>query len=283
MLPLAWFCFRIGSFMRLIINIATRGRPDTLRETVGKTVVNMREASTELVLSIDKDDEPSCVAGYQLGQTYDCINLDIQEREDSLGAKWNRMLKYSGDVYMNQGDYTAQATPGFDTKILEAASLFPDGIGVVYGHMANLSFPHNQAATRKWCDLVGYYPEVFPYWFVDHWLDDVARMSGRISFADFGVETGHKNGTQELRDFKFWSEFFDRLRPFRHAQAISVIDALDEPSWRKEMLKRNFYLQDYRSLWVNDHVRSMALPEAQGDGGERYARLKAQAEAILHG
>jgi len=34
-------------------------------------------------------------------------------------------------------------------------------------------------------DRLGHiFPELFPYWFVDHWTDDIARLIGRLSFAD---------------------------------------------------------------------------------------------------
>lgn len=266
---------------RVVCNIATRGRPDLLRQTVRRTVRNITCPETVLLLSVDADDEFSCMAAEELTGKH--VQVIQREREDSLGAKWNRMLDIPADLYVCQGDYTACVTPGWDAKLLEAASLFADGIGLVYGEMANASFPHWLAATRKWVDLVGYYPEYFSYWFSDHWLDDVGRMTGRIVHAPIQMQAYPRpdGGTQERRELHFWTAFFDEMQPERHAQANRVIDALDEPGWRKEVLRRNFYFTDYRSNWIHEHLRGVKLPEAAGDGGPRYARLREKALGML--
>ena len=56
-----------------------------------------------------------------------------------------------------QADYTPHITPGWDTKVLEAASVFPDGIGVVYNHLANLSFPGMVTATAELVEKMVYF------------------------------------------------------------------------------------------------------------------------------
>ena len=52
-------------------------------------------------------------------------------------------------LYMIGGDDDPVVTKGYDSKILDAAQLFPDGIGMVYGHMANASFSRAVAPTSR--------------------------------------------------------------------------------------------------------------------------------------
>jgi hypothetical protein len=280
--------------MKLTINLVTRGRPERLLNTVERTLPLLGEASTQFVISVDDDDtetlkaldsklKPNGPGPPWIWFDDPRVFVDIRQREDALGAKWDRALAYPADVYYPMADYTAYVTPAFDTKILEAASLFPDGIGVVYSRMCNFSFPRSQGATHGLVQKLGYmYPPYFPYWFVDHWLDDIAKMIDRISFADIETETGHKPGTQEQREVGFWATFFDSQRLVRRRAARAIIDSPDflEPEWRKEILRRHHPLIEYRSQWINDQCRNGVYP-AVLPGGPRYDRLKEQAAQMM--
>ena len=268
--------------MKLTINLITRGRPERLVDTISRTLQHIVCPETRMLVSVDDDDLASIEA-------VDKFILDdrvipcIMPREDALGAKWNRALIEPADVYMPLGDYTPMVTPGFDEKVLQAASLFPDNIGVVYSHMANASFPSIWCVTHGLVEKLGWMcPPYFPYWFVDHWIDDIARMIDRISFADMQIDTGTKPPTQELREAAFWATLFDSLKLQRRAQARSIIDSDEflEPEWRKEILRTHYPLVEFRSQWINDVVRSWP-PGPFTDGGARYDRMKAKAMVLM--
>src|ERR1700728_2845722 len=110
-------------------------------------VALMTRVDTRLIVCVDADDTDTRAAVRAIDDPR--VIIDVREREDALGAKWNRVLEYDADVYSQLGDYTPYATPGFDQKILDAAALFGDGIGVIYSNLANWSFPSNQSVTRK--------------------------------------------------------------------------------------------------------------------------------------
>lgn len=267
----------------LTINLATRGRPDRLIDTVTRTLPNLARDDTKFVISIDEDDEGTIAAIERLPSDGRVIPY-VRPREDALGEKWNRALDFPADVYMPMADYTPYITPGFDQLMLDAAGLFPDGIGVVYTRMANLSFPITQGITHKLVAHLGFmYPPYFPYWFVDHWIDDIAKLIDRISFADVVAEIpANKIPTQEMREVHWWASFFDSMRLMRRRQARAIIDsdAFEEPEWRKEVLRRHHPLIEYRSQAINDHVRSW-IEKAALPGGERYARVKAKAAEMM--
>jgi hypothetical protein len=185
-------------------------------------------------------------------------------------------------------DYAPHVTRGFDQTILDAAAVFEDGIGVVYNHMANLSFPAMNAVTHGLVKKMGHlYPPLFPYWFVDHWLDDVARMIGRIAWADVEIDTSQrqpqagKTWTQEYREPAFWASFYDALAPLRREMAQAIIDdpEFHETPARKALLRQSYPGIEERSVMVNAHVR--AMPDAGLPHDARYLRVKAQAARIL--
>lgn len=264
----------------LTINLVTRNRPALMVETVARTVPNISLDTTRLMISVDADDEATIAVLPELPDDPRVVP-NIAPREDALGEKYNRALQHPASLYLTMADYVPHLTPGFDAKLLEAAALFPDNIGVVYTRMLNASFPATSAITSGLVDRLGWlYPPFFPYWFVDHWMDDIARMIDRISFCDIATEHHKKPGTQELREPAFWATLFDAAKLVRRQQAREIILSEDfiEPAWRKELLLRSYPLVEYRSQAINDGLRSVQA-DVQRDYGtagfdERYARIK---------
>ena len=271
--------------MNLLISLATRGRPVQVLDTVRRSVDNWRVPNTRMVIQVDADD--AATIGYLAANPLPLrVSVNVQPREDTIAAKWNRILTEPADVYMSAADDDPYITPCYDAKILEAASRFPDGIGIVYGHMANASFTGIAAPTRKLCDKLGWiFPPLFPYWFVDHWVDDIVRMIGRISFADVRTDQSRAGHTQEMREPGWWATWFDAAYRMRRAQAAAIIQGKDfkSPAWLKSLLLAHHPMIEYRSRWVNENVRrdgrlqQASLPVADA----RYQRVKASAVAMI--
>ena len=277
------------SELTLTINLCTRGRPDLLLRTVAETLPNMVLPTTIFMISVDHDDQQTIDALPQLPRDRR-LRPVVAQREDSLGGKYNRALQVPADVYLAMVDYGSHITPGFDAKILEAASLFPDNIGVVYNYLANASFPQINGITHGLAKKMGFiYPPYFPYWFIDHWLDDIGRLIDRISFADVRIDTARRPGTRELREITFWANFYDLGQLARRRCAHDIIRSPDflDPPWRKEMLLRHHPLIEGRSLFVNgvlraDNYQQYEKERGAGAGDERYERLKTQAMQLAN-
>lgn len=275
---------------KLVISLATRGRPQQLIDTIKRSVANRVLPETRMIVMVDDDDQPTidALAGF-FRVTDERIMCSVKPREDTIAAKWNRAPHLmNADLYLVAADDDPYITPGYDAKLIEAAERFPDGIGMVYGRMANASFSGVVAPTRNLVDKLGHiFPEYFPYWFVDHWTDDIARMIGRVSFAD--VQTDQKNAgkTQEMREPGWWATFFDAGYLMRRKIAHDIIrsDDFQTPQWHKEILLRHHPLIEYRSRWVNDHVRAVSQQlEAQSGLSNldaRYQRVKQRAIAMV--
>lgn len=271
--------------MRLVISLATRGRPDRVIDTVTKSVANWTDQNTVLAILCDGDDEATQEAYHKSKSLHDKVILDVRTREDTIAGKWNRALGSPADVYLVAADDDPYVTPGYDTKILEAAKRFPDGIGMVYGHLANLSFSGAVAPTRKLCELMGnkIFPEYFPYWFVDHWTDDVARIIGRLSFANVRTDQSKPGVTQEMREPGWWATWYDAAYLMRRKQAHDIIKHPDFicPDWQKELLLTHHPLIEVRSRMINQNVRAQNAQLSAWAGNlkpdERYNRVKQRA------
>jgi hypothetical protein len=268
----------------LAINLATRGRPLLLRNTIERTQANIRRRDTLFFVSVDEDDAETIDALQDYLKKDMGVRVLVRQREDSVGAKFNRIIKEVPDasVYLVMVDYVFHTTRGFDQIILDAADVFPDGIGVIYDNrMANASFPAINAVTRRWVELIGHiYPEMFPYWFIDHWLDDVARLTDRIVCADVAVDVTQQTlrTTQELREPYLWATFFDLCMLERRREAMAVIGAMEDSLWHKQMLISRFPMVEVRSRHINDIVRlnavNLEMVSAGSEASERYARLR---------
>jgi hypothetical protein len=273
---------------KLVINIITRNRPHLIVETVENFLAQMTTADCGLMVSVDDDDvatikalEPYC--GRQR------THISIQPREDAIGDKWSRSFRSFPDAgaHMLAADYAICKTKGFDKKIIDAVELLPDNIGVIGGKFCNASFSAFQVVTRGLARRMGFvYPPYFPYWFVDHWVDDIARMIGRLVYVDVDIDAvSRKPPTQEMRDLVFWSTFFDLCRGRRHKCAERILDDSDTRVWLKSIMVGNFEITDVRSKWINDCVRASAahVENAIGAGppDERYLRSLDAAKAMI--
>lgn len=283
--------------MKLVISLATRGRPDRLIDTVAKSVANWTDPNTYMQIQVDQDDETTVAAWEsacvhnKFGKHVGEISLNIQPREDTIAQKWNRALSVLGDVYLVAADDDPYIVPGYDTKIIEAAKRFPDGCGMVYGHLANLSFSGAVAPTRKLCELMGnkIFPEYFPYWFVDHWTDDVAKIIGRLSFAHVKTDQSKPGVTQEMREPGWWATWFDAAYLMRRKQAHDIINhpSFVGEKWHKDILLTHHPLIEVRSRMINQSVRQQNAQLTQWAGNlrpdERYNRVKQRAiEMVPH-
>lgn len=276
--------------MNLAINLVTRGRPELLLETVSRTIPLVSRDDTVFVISIDKDDTETIAALNRLTPDKRIIPI-IEEREDAIGDKYGRVLRFPADVYMCMCDYVPYVTRGFDAEVLKAATVFPDGIGVVYNYLAdNITFGSLNGITAKLIEKMGFlYPSIFPFWFVDHWLDDIARYIDRIAFAPIQVDRKNvdKRTTTGRRDVRFWSVLFDALYLRRQECARNIINGDDfkDAPWRKRRSLEMFPYIEQRSRMINAATRQNSgqyepLP-LSGNEELRYSRIKANGDRIM--
>lgn len=274
--------------MKLTCVLATRGRPQMLLDTVKETLRHIVLDDTRILVAADADDPGTLAALHALANDPRVI-ASVRDREDNLGSKYNRALEEApAGVYSHMVDYAPFTTPGFDRNVMEVAAKIPDNIGVINCRMPTLCFTASQAITHGFATRLGYvYPPYFPYWFIDHWVDDVARLTGRLFYVDNAVDCARRPGTQELREPGWWATFFDLLAPLRRRQAEAIIrsDEFLTPDWQRELLLAAFPMVEHRSKWINDQVRGQDARMVTGLGAgpkdDRYERVKSRAVAMV--
>lgn len=253
----------------LTIGIVTRGRAKLASWTATETLRSVREAGTKIIVLADHDDDLSELV------LPEGVELSAEQREDSVGGKTNRLMRLSpADVYMHMVDTRPQITPGFDTNILKAADLFPDGIGCVYQQLDCISFPTFQCLTSRMIEIMGhFYVEHFPYWFIDHWLDDICRMTGRFVYAEGLTGVGVKPGktTTDFREPALWATLYDALYMEREATAEKLLAEMDITDAQRQILRSQWPLVHQRSRMINNIVRGM---EGNAPFDDRYNRIR---------
>lgn len=272
---------------RLVVSIPTRNRPDRILNAISRNWQLTNSRDTIIFVAVDDDDQPTITALQERTWPRN-VHISIEPREDSIAAKWNRALKIPASIYLGIGDDDPIVTQDYDIKILEAADRFPDGIGAVYGHLANLSFTGMPALTRGLCDKLGHiFPEYFPYWFCDHWTDTIARLIGRIAFADVRTDQSNVGKTQEMREPAWWATWFDAAYLIRRQIAHQIIKSEDfeEPQWRKKILLTHHPIHEYRDRLINEGLRQQSRQLEAWSGlktqDDRYKRIKNSAVALI--
>lgn len=278
---------------RLVITLATRDRAEKLVDTIERSIINWTDPDTVLVVQADEDD-PKTYEAVQRGQIIKWgqrVLIDVAPRPDTIAEKWNRAVKQpDAELFLVAADDDPYITPGYDSRLLEAGRRFDDGIGMVYGHMANASFSGAVCPTAKFVEKMGgkIFPEFFPYWFVDHWTDDLCRIIGRISFADIRTDQSNVGKTQELREVGWWATFFDCAYLERRRIAQSIIQDFEfkGTEGQKQILMTHHPLIEYRSKWINDNVRQQERAGAFRSWNlslddPRYQRVKQRAIATV--
>lgn len=277
--------------MSLTLIFATRERPNDILRTLAATLPNVEREDTKVLVCADMDDSATCDALFSHADLR--VVLSVEKREDSRGEKYDRALRAApGSIYLVGHDCAPILTPGFDQIILDKAErCFPDGIGVVNTPMANASFPGLQAMTARFVEKMGYiYSHEYPFWFIDHEIDDIARMIGRDPFVEVEVEIGPRRPgrTLRLRELKFWTTYFNAMTIERRRKAHDIINGDDflAPQWLKEIALSWHPKTEARSLWINNGVfhDAEAIERDRGEQGEPdegYRRLRTGAEAKL--
>ncbi len=217
----------------------------------------------------------------------------IRPREDSRGEKYDRALTAApADVYLPAVDCAPILTPAFDQIIINAARLFDDGIACIHTPMVTGHFPPAlQAFTAEWVKQVGYiYNHEYPFWFIDHEADDMARLLCRYVPVDVAVNTAEMRPgtTWRMRDLAFWCDYYNRMTLERRMMARRIINSpeFEGTPGHKIALCNNYEGVEQRSYGINNSViaNAAAIEAQRGDKSPPdagYLRAKARAEQKL--
>lgn len=280
---------------RIAVCIPTRGKPAYLERFLEMSASNCVLKNTQFVIAMDHDDTDAVL--YRIDKTYGRTRISVADREDSLGAKYNRCTHLVPDVdlYVMGLDDVGIATKGWDAMLASAAAKAPHGVGAFHFGAE----PHGEylpsfiAWTKKVCELAdGFCPEIFPFWWNNTWNYEIAELAGIITELPLIKSAYPETFPAPARtDILYWARVFDELRPVRVGIAKRVYAAV-HPDWSSradgepegwvdilvEQEHRNSKLRD--PAFCKRLERDMSLPETDL---ARHVRLKARAELMLPG
>ena len=279
--------------MKINACIASREHPQWVKEIVTQTLAMAKLPDTKIVIALDDDDLTA--PGLANEVSSDKVIVSIAAREDSLGAKYNRAATaYDADLYVLLADDGVIATPDWDVKIIEPASLFTDGIFCVnFGYpMYASGIPAVFAASKKLVEMMGFFLNPYhPFWWHDTYLNEIAQFIGRR--VEVNVQMSYPfnfEKTRGMRDVLHWATFFDTMRKKRMETAQRIIDSpenLDSPE-RKAWLKQTMPLLAEEMLQNNALNRELAhircLEDGQGydaPNDERYQRIYQASQKLM--
>lgn len=134
------------------------------------------------------------------------------------------------------------------------------------------------------------HPPWFPFWFTDTWLSEIGDMSGLKAPLEMRISQPEGRGqTHGLREIRFWASFFAGYRLTRAQISAALIhDGYPQGCLRESALYRLPAMAHLcESAMEKVHTPAfIAEYEARaesftGTANERYAKAKAEAEAII--
>lgn len=274
----------------LTLLIASRGRPTELLRTITETDALIADPG-RTVISVALDLDDASMTGIEPPDTRSRLVWSLSNREDSLGAKYNRAAEHApAEIYVLGADDNVLKTEGWDLRIRETMSHFGDGLGFVYFGRLDGTLPTNMAVPHKLKEFQAgmLFPPYWPVWFHDTWVDEIAHMCGRILWTDITVdEIGGRGMSRGVRDVAFWAALFDALRVLRFQIAGKLSEA-HNPHWLQMQLGQR---HDILTMFFGSRMARLRDPyqahqfekrlsfDAPED--ERYQRIKNQAQHML--
>lgn len=277
--------------MKINVCVPTRGKLAYLNDFVAETARNAVLPGTRVVVGFDTDDPLQSTPSAPFFDDPRMIR-STAPREDSLGAKYNRCAKaYDADIYVMSMDDVAIATKGWDELLAKRFEVFNDGIGYVYfGREANgEALPAMMAVSRKVVDLVGFCPEIFPFWFNNSWVNEVATFIGGYGQRVLGSPIAVRYPAGVLpepprRDVSFWAQVFELTRPMRIEQANRLIAATDHGPTAKSVLRAMMRQRAHELSFMHsamcDPAVGQSMVRVTEDRDPRHERLYQQALAL---
>jgi hypothetical protein len=148
-----------------------------------------------------------------------------------LPTYYNRVAHIiDADYYMAAADDMIMHTPNWFEAVKKA---LPHPSKPRLGQITDSSQGHKSGlaaypiVTKGWVKATGrIFPEIFPYWYTDTWITDVADALGyKVPIElDYRDKDGNRGSTNRMRDLAFWSEVFAQTKYLRHADIRTILD-----------------------------------------------------------
>jgi glycosyltransferase involved in cell wall biosynthesis len=218
------------------IIFATRGRPKNLVKVFSSLRDNTtRKELVHLWIYVDEDDSVTrqAIESKTLPDPGFQVHWHIASQTNELGKALDTLWRVSprtSEIYVTTVDDVYFATPGWDEILRSAFNQYPDGVLLAFPHDPENSLAVTYAIfgwrwhTTLGCLYIGY----FAYWYDDRWVEEIARLAGRLKKLDmtFAPMDNEKGRTKRMRNLPFWARFMQLTLPERIESAKKLINAM---------------------------------------------------------
>ncbi len=277
--------------------LPTRGRPQQCLDLLHSLEAHTEEKHLLTVACfVDADDTPTreFFEGGVVKSLPFRIEVFVGPQTDTQGERYNLLreaIRPYPEFYMPMADDVVFSTRGWDTMVRNAFSSFEDRVLMCYPRDSTV--PETQATYTilhaDWTNVTGRFStEVFPFWYEDSWVDEVAFLIGRKKLVPFEVVApGGKGKTQGMRNLVFWERFYWNLLDARAKEATALMSLIQrkDPVVFQELMsaygERLASLQA-RARTIDDNQLSDLEKSLTGvisgtPPGEKYLRVEQQA------
>ncbi|MBN9497855.1 MAG: hypothetical protein J0H39_13950 [Alphaproteobacteria bacterium] len=189
------------------------------------------ENDVRYVVACDVDDKATIGTLYNL-QAKLPLGYRVGECPVSLDALHNRICRdVPGDVYACFIDDAICLSKDWDKPIAEAWRANPKGLWWWKSKGDDLTLA--PITSHAWFEAAGerIFPEHFPFWWGDTWLSEVWVLATERNLAFVDAEfLDCPKKTGNMRELKFWHDFYLWLQPQRIAEAKAIAARLGFPA-----------------------------------------------------
>lgn len=228
-------------------------------------------------------DDPATIGVAKSLQSKWPVAYMIGERPQSLGGMVNKMsLNMPADVYLSLSDDMLCMTKDWDEKLALAVEKTPHGVWW-WANAPDSQNPFLYAmVSEKWREAYGQiFTDYFPFWWDDLWLAEVWMLAteGPLLHSNI-VAMDCPTTTMRMRDLRFWSDFYQFMRPKRIKDAKMLAQKLGLPAPTvSEALAEHIGSPSQKFL-----EQAAVIEANQGEQGPptpEYLRAKKRAEVIM--
>jgi hypothetical protein len=270
--------------MNITVHMCSRGRP--LQLVAALTSLQQNASGKHNVrygVAVDVDDLATIGVCQTLRPTWpQGSGFRVGPRPVSMDALHNQLARdIPGEVYVGFCDDMLCVTKDWDAEIAKLVKENPNGVWWWSSNREG-EFTQMPIVSEAWRKAAGgIFPEYFPYWWGDTWLAEVYVLATEshlqyapVFFID-GAET-----TNNMRELRFWTEFYHWLQPVRIEEARRISEALGFPALTVTDLFSKF--TGIKNKKFMDRIEEIEAGQGdRGDPHEGYKIAKARAEEML--
>lgn len=268
--------------MRITLHMCSRGRP--LQLTAALLSLRDNESGKHDVsygVAVDVDDKATIGTLVSL-QAKLPLGYRVGERPVSLDALHSQLARdIPADVYVCFIDDALCLSKGWDDEIARLCDEDPNGLWWWRSKGDDLTLI--PITSEGWRVAAGgkIFPEYFPFWWGDTWLSEVYVLAteNSLKFAPVDVLDCPK-ATHNMRDLRFWHNFYLWLQPERIAEAKAIAKrlGLPEPTITDDLRR---IIGAPNKSFVDDIDRIEQVQGDQGEPHEGYRIAKERAVAMM--